>query len=410
MDVSKFKFNENERSLILSMPEGLKRIDSIDEATEATISRNGKEVGAWFSESQQANTGPKDVTFKAPAGSENLLCKMLKAAQINSTRPKQGYRYGNDLKRLAVYHRTLAGPMAYKSIQLNLKGCFPSISTTNRYIHRSDHAIVEGVLRCQELKNYLTERNLPLWVCLSEDGTRVENRVQYDNRSAQVIGFVLPLDDRSGTPIPFSYKGRTAIEILQHFSKKNPISHFVNTVMAQPLGDAPAFCLLVFGSDNRYTAMDVAKRWAYISKELAKIGIDVLTVASDSDPKYNSAMRNNSGLGKDSNEYSMNGMFMCDTELRLPFYVQDYPHVATKLRNQFLRTIDNALKFPMGDYFIQHDHLVQLMRICRKDEHLLTASALNPNDRQNFDSALKMCDDRVIKLLKEKVNEYLAPL
>lgn len=61
----------------------------------------------------------------------------------------------------------------------------------------------------------------------------------------------------------------------------------------------------------------------------------------------------------------------------------------------------------MGDYFIQHD---QLMRICRKDEHLLTATALNPNDRQNFDSALKMCDDRVIKLLKEKVNEYLAPL
>lgn len=402
MDESNFHFDDDERSLILSMPEALKRIDLLDNDIQMKIIQDSKKVGTWFEESIKIAVKPKSRAISAPVGAENLLCKMLEAAEINSKRPKQGYRYKKDLKRLAVYNRTLAGPMAYKSLQLNLKGCFPSISTTNRYIHRTDHAIFEGVLRCHELMNYLKERKLPIWVSLSEDATRVENRIQYDSRSVQIVGFVLPTNVNTGMPIPFSYKGGSASEILQHFSKKIPIAHYINTVMAQPLAHAPPFCLLVFGSDNKYKAEDVAKRWIYISEELAKIGIGVLTVSSDSDSKYNAAMRINSGLGRDSNEYSMNGLFKCNPH-SLPFYVQDYPHIGTKLRNLILKTTNNPFILPMGKYFVRREHLDQLMKLCRKDEHLLTATVLNPNDRQNFDSVLKMCNSRVLQLLKEKV-------
>lgn len=402
-DEKQFKFTEEERSLIYSLPEEFISIDTFDETLKKSILLASREVGHWFSDLTEESTEPKMHVPDAPPDSQNLLCEMLSAAKINSTRPKQGYRYKDKLKHLTVYNRILSGPMGYKSLQLNLKGCFPSLSTTNRYIHRSDHHIVEGILRCQELLNYLVERKLPLIVSLSEDATKIENRIQYDSRTVQVVGFILPIDESNGMPIPFSYKGRTASEILKHFSNNRPIASYVNTVIAQPLGDAPSFCLLLFGSDSKYTSVDVSKRWTYIAEELAKIGITVFSIASDSDTKFNAAMRKNTFLGNSSNEYSMNGMFMCGTKFEPPYYIQDFPHIGTKLRNLFLQTITSANKLPMGNFYIQQDHLRELMDTCTRDQHHLTETALNPEDRQNFDSVLKICDIRVIDLLKEKV-------
>lgn len=117
---------------------------------------------------------------------------MTEASNKNLLRSKQGFRYDDDFKRFCVYNRMLSGPMAFKSLHLNLKGCFPSISTTNRYIHRSDHAIIEGNLRVDELLVHLKARNQSLWVALSEDATRIENKLQYDSRTNQIIGFCLP--------------------------------------------------------------------------------------------------------------------------------------------------------------------------------------------------------------------------
>lgn len=398
-----FKFTEEERSLILSFPEKFNNIDAFDETLKNKISLKSKRVGHWFDDLTETSCESKIQTPDAPTDSQNLLCEMLNAAKINSARPKQGYRYKDKLKHLTVYNRILSGPMGYKSLQLNLKGCFPSISTTNRYIHRSDHHIVEGVLRCQELLNFLIERKLPLFVSLSEDATKIENRIQYDSQTVQLVGFILPINESNGMPIPFSYKGRTAGEILMHFSTNRRIASNVNTVIAQPLGEAPSFCLLLFGTDNRYKSLDVSKRWTYIAEELTKIGITVLSISSDSDTKFNAAMRKNTCLGNSSNEFSMNGIFMCGTKFEPPFYLQDFPHIGTKLRNLFLQTIANVYKLPMGNFYIQQNHLKQLMDICTKDQHHLTATDLNPADRQNFDSVLKICDIRVINLLKEKV-------
>lgn len=404
-EIDSFKFTTGERSLILSLPTCLKQKSELGPNTKSEIALQAKHIGHWFDESSEPQ---QNNILKAPAGAQNLLGKMLEASEMNSMRPKHGYRYGDDLKKMAVYHRTLAGPMAYKSIQLNLEGCFPSISTTNRYIHRSDHAVVEGVLRCDELLVYLKERNLPLWVCLSEDATSIENRIQYDARTNQIIGFVLPTSESNGMPVPLVFKARTAIEILRHFSDKNPVAKYVNTVMAQPIGDAPAFCIIVFGTINDYTAENVSKRWIYMEGELAKVGIGVLTMASDSDPKYSSAMMKNSGLGNSSNGFSMNGIFMCGNQLKPPFYVQDTPHVGTKMRNFFLQTIKNPQKLRMGNYYIQQGHLNELMNMFPKDIHHLTATALNPVDRMNFDSVLKICDDRVISLLRNDVKDSEA--
>lgn len=49
------------------------------------------------------------------------------------------------------------------------------------------------------------------------------------------------------------------------------------------------------------------------------------------------------------------------------------------------------------------NHLKTLLDRFSKDHHLLTASVLNPLDRQNFQSVMRICDNRVINLLKKKV-------
>lgn len=392
-NICDFKFNENERAQMTRISARLKD-NLIDFSTpiEPKMMKTLKNV-KWFCECNE-------IPQKNEICASNLLNKMLDTAKKNALKPKQGYRYDDDLKRICVHNRLLSGPMAFKTLHLNLNGCFPSISTTNRYIHRVDHAIIEGELRVNELANYLKERNQPMWVCLSEDATRVENRLQYDSSTNQIIGFVLPTT-QNGVPLPFHFKARTSDEIFGHFSKNIPVSNFVNTIIATTLGNAPSFCLLVFGSDCRYTAEDVSNRWKFITEELKKVGVGVFSISSDSDPKYNSAMCKNALLGHESND--SDGLFKCGKKLFPPFYFQDYPHISTKMRNFLLKSIGDSKIFPFGNYFIQQQHLVELLKLTVKNKHILTATCLNPADRQNVDSARKISDPAVINLLKQNI-------
>lgn len=398
-NVAKFEFSEQDRNIIFALAEQLKSLKF--DQNHKSINERMKISNFWFCD-QFDKAEPKKLI--APLESKNLLTKMLETAEMNATRPKQGYRYDDDYKRFVVYQRILSGRKGFQSLQLNAKGCLPSISTTNRYIHRLEHAVIEGELRSNGLVNYLNERNQKLFVVISEDATRVENRIQFDSRLNQLIGLVLPTNELSGMPVPFAYQAGTANEILQHLSNGGQTASFVNTIMAQPIGNtnnAAPFCLSVFGTDGRYTSENVSRRWKYASEELSQKDVCVLVVSSDSDPRYNAAMRMNSGLGIKS-KFSMDGFFKggnCEP----PFYCQDFPHIGTKLRNFLLKTIGNIKKIPVGDYFVKMEHLQKLMVACGKDKHLLNFTDLNPEDRQNFDSVLKICDKRIIDLLTQNI-------
>lgn len=145
------------------------------------------------------------------------------------------------------------------------------------------------------------------------------------------------------------------------------------------------------------------KRWNFITNELKKVNIKVLTNSTDSDPRYNSAMRISSMLGQKSTIF--NADWFCsglNQHFEGPFNFQDHPHALTKLRNLFLRTTYNPGKLPFGkNFFVQKGHLQFLLDHFRKDEHQLTASILNPVDKQNVGSAMRMCDHKVITLLRK---------
>lgn len=307
----------------------------------------------------------------------------------------------------------IAGPLAYDTIQKNLQSALPSLSSTNRYIRKINSRLIEGILRCNELQLFLEERKLPKVISLSEDATRIVGRIQYDRKTNQVIGFVQPIDRKNGMPVPFSFPMRNARQIMQYFDGTHNESPFVNAIMAQPIGckESHAFCLMLFGSDNKYTIGDVCNRWTFIMDALNSLGIVVLNISSDSDPRYNAAMRKLSLLGSESKLFDQESWYKMG-KIKKPtsldefdtVFTQDTTHNGVKLRNLILKTIKNEKKLPIGKYYIQQSHLKQLIGKFPKDMHNLTLSTLNPIDKQNFDSVKRMCSDKVINLLRCEVH------
>lgn len=333
---------------------------------------------------------------------QTFLNKLIATAKRNSGRSQQGYRYSDDIQQYATYLRMIMGNLSYQSLQANLRGALPSIKSVNRYIHQSHEYISEGVLRHNELYSYLTERKLPLIVSISEDATRVVGRPQYCRKSNKIIGFTLPINQSTGLPIPSSFPANNFGQICKHFIQHNSISAYVNIVVAQPLCNAPPFCLLIYGSDNKFSSLEVLNRWRTITTQLKEVGIDVLTISTDSDPRYNSAMRIQSKLGIPS-EIPKAEWFCYGKYSSSPICMQDLIHIATKLRSLLLRTLWNHLKLPFGNYFIDANHLIVLMNKFPKDKHELTHTVLRPVDKQNFQSVLKICSEKVTALLKTQV-------
>lgn len=340
-----------------------------------------------------------------------LLKKLVSTSNQNVVREKGGYRFDYELKNFAIVMRLLSGPLAYETLQKNLPCALPSLPSVNRYINKSNCRVIEGVLRCNELLEYLEERGLEKVVHLSEDATRIVGRVQYDSYTNQIVGFTSPLNNSNGLPVPFAFPARNAREMIDHFEQKNPESSLVNVIMAKPVSrnSTPAFCLLLFGTDNKYTAADVSNRWDFIVAELKKIGIKVSSISSDSDPRYNAAMKKISQLGRKSETWPKLSWFSCGDRIDSfdefsPVCIQDSPHILTKLRNLFTKTKNCPQKLPFGNFFIKQSHLKKIIAWFAKDVHNLSPMVLDPTDRQNYDSAVRICDEKVTDLLRSSLS------
>lgn len=321
-DPCQFYFSDDEKTLIMSLAscaEQLFESNDIDSVFEQmnlhddTISLgwyfkdNGKPKVSLEKPNADIHERSMDIIVKKEepiqippkTQTHHVLGKLLSIADRNAETTKPGYRYDPEVKKWAAYMRMLSGPIAYKTLQRNLNIGLPSISRINHFVQNTRNTIVEGVLRSDELLVYLKEKNSPHVVALSEDATNIVDRVEFNSKKNQLTGFVLPLD-RDGMPIPFVYGARNTDEIVGHFAKEAPVAKSVITVVAQPISDAPPFPLLIFGTDSKFDAEDVSRRWKFLTNKLNALGIEVLTMSSDSDPKYNSGMRRNSRLGRKS--------------------------------------------------------------------------------------------------------------
>lgn len=288
---SEFKFTQEECDLLIALARHIKIVsDAIEDNSGLHHFRHIDSMeeilktyyGSYFIHEPSVVSVESDQ--KQNSRTHDFLNILRKAADTNVNRVEAGYRFDDNIKDFAAYIRMLAGRKAYETIHRNLELAIPSLSSLDRFIRQSKDVLIEGKLRSRELLGYLQKRNLPLVISLSEDATRIDSRPQYDSMTNTILGFVLPVDEH-GMPVPNSFPARNADEMYRHFSTQKT-AHFLNVIMAQPMGNFPPFCLLLFASDSKYTAKTVYSRWNLITNELKQIGITVLTFSSDSDPRF----------------------------------------------------------------------------------------------------------------------------
>lgn len=91
----------------------------------------------------------------------------------------------------------------------------------------------------------------------------------YDQTLDQLVGIVLPIDQKTGCPTRFQYTARDQEEITKFMQYSKSILVYI--VMAIPLKEGVApFILQMFGTNNRFKAIDVIRRWNYTIQELKR--------------------------------------------------------------------------------------------------------------------------------------------
>lgn len=339
---------------------------------------------------------------------DTFVWQMIDCYNTNASRMQSGFRYTEEFRLYCAYIRMVGGRLAYETFKANATHSVPSRCSVDRFIRQVQSNAVEGVLRTEELSKYLDDLNLPRIVALSEDATKIVDRIQYDKSTNQLLGFVLPLQETNGMPLIGGNKATSASAIERCFfdfetGEERKKSTYINVVMAQPLvRGIPPICILIFGSDTHYSSKDIQKRWNFIENELRKKNIEVLSFASDSDPKFNSVMRKQLNLGCASNDLDaraeypayFNADFVANMSQYVP--IQDMEHIGTKMRNGMIRK-----KFIFGENVISIEHVMNLTREFDKAQHKLCPSTVIPSDKMNVESVLRICDEKVISLLSQ---------
>ncbi len=205
--------------------------------------------------------------------------------------------------------------------------------------------------------------------------------------------------------------------------------------MIQPLlSGLPPIRLFAFGSDNRFTAVDVKNRLFYIKDQLLSVGIEVLTYSTDGDSREMKLMREMLQLGSPtpsaskrpvkrsagsrmvssatesaSDEPSTDDWQDLGRRLRRrwpffacefrppPFPTQDHVHLLTKLRTRFLKY---DLFMPFGNKVATPAHVQSMMNMFSKDHHNIREGDLLLQDKMNYDAAKRLCNQKVRELLK----------
>jgi len=205
--------------------------------------------------------------------------------------------------------------------------------------------------------------------------------------------------------------------------------------MIQPLlSGLPPIRLFAFGSDNRFTAVDVKTRLFYIKEQLLSVGIEVLTYSTDGDSREMKLMREMLQLGspipraakRPVKRSVVSGPLSSATEInpdqhstdewadlgrrlrsRWPFFAcefrpppfptQDHVHLLTKLRTRFLK-YDQFM--PLGNKVATPAHIQSMMNMFSKDHHNIREGDLLLNDKMNYDAAKRLCHPKVRELLK----------
>ncbi|CAF2740457.1 unnamed protein product [Rotaria sp. Silwood2] len=332
----------------------------------------------------------------------------------NMTRSSNNYQFDPIVNKFASVFNILAGNNAYEFIRLNLPGSLPSTTTLKSYNQNMNLQLSECEFRFDSLKDHLVfvDSN---HVFVSEDSTSVISSVSYDSKTDCFIGFSPQLVN--GLPSVDQFQTNSYTELQQWFEDFDK-STLINAHLIEPLirntsslVHSRPFILSAYGTNNKYTAIDVLRKWMYLYHECKKRNISVVGFSTDCDSRYLKAMQlslgfftrapnidlltGNSSLLEINIASHWNFFFIRPTQPYL--CMQDGIHLVTKIRN---RLLSETATMSINNEKIDVNHLFYIIQNYPKIDHNLVKSDIFPHDRQNYSSCVKITSDDVLNLLK----------
>ncbi|CAF4104475.1 unnamed protein product [Rotaria sp. Silwood2] len=350
---------------------------------------------------------------EADENKDKFLNHFIDTITDNLTKSKNNFRYSNSIKNFALSLYILGGKLTYEFLRLNLPGSLPHLSLLNSLISSSDSRISEGEFRFDQLQKHFDSLNVQ-YAFGSEDCTGIVKRIKYDSTTNTFTGFPSLLD--RGVPIK-SYYQTNSFDALKLWFNSIDKASLLNVHMIQPVqstdnSSIPSpYLLSAYGIDNTATANDILQRWWYIFNQSLQRNIRIIGFSTDADPKYLRAMRLMSGfLGALPNfqvhqhpqafqiKIRSHWSWFYLREQQLLLFFQDPTHLVTKWRNRLLSA---TAELCLGNQSISINHLHDIIEndTYSKLDHGLTKSDINPKDRQNFSSCLKLTSNDLFNIL-----------
>ncbi|CAF2950946.1 unnamed protein product [Rotaria sp. Silwood2] len=339
----------------------------------------------------------------------SFLTSFLDNISNNLCRSKNTYRYNESVLRFAISFYILSGKMAYEFVRRNIPGALPALTTVQKLISNTDSRINEADFRFNSLKAHMNSLNTTI-AFASEDCTAVIKKISYDSLTNSFVGFVTP--SNNGIPLDLHYQTDSFEQLREWFSTEDR-SPLLNIHMIQPITKMQMipnpFLLCAFGTNNQYESIDIIRRWIWTFEQSLLKNVRIIGFSTDGDPKYLRVMRLITGffaslpnikLSSYRDAFHVNipkewdWYFLNNSQLFLCF--QDATRLCTKLRNRLLSRVANLL---IGNSCISINHLSTLIENVSKLRHGLVKSDIYPNDRQNFNSCIKICSEAVINSL-----------
>ncbi|CAF3288524.1 unnamed protein product [Rotaria sp. Silwood2] len=354
--------------------------------------------------------------WKQTSSSSKVACIPVLFPWINNIfqnleKTKNRYRYDDQIQEFALLIFIFGGRNCYEFLHLNLPSALPHITNLEILIRTQEFKMIECEFRFSLLTEYSRSTNCN-YIFVAEDATRCISCIDYDAQSNSFIGLSAPLVN--GLP-QFNFFQTENFQILKNWFDEIDTSRFINLHMAKSLKlSSPPFILCAYGSNNKFEAIDVLKNWLFIYNQSLIQGLRVIGFSTDGDSRYLRAMGlcsrffaelPNLNLFKHNDPFDIkipkewSWFFMKQQQTFL--FMQDPIHIATKIRNRLLSTVANLR---MGDFSVDIKDLIDLVESKSKLEHNLIKSDLNPKDRQNFASCLRISSETVLALLNRNEN------
>ena len=337
----------------------------------------------------------------------SFLVAFLENACRNLMKNRNNCRYTESVLHFAQSLYVLGGRNAYEFVRMNLPGSLPGLSALDESLNRAGAAIEESEFRFDALRHHQKSFGYQI-ACCSEDSTAIVKKICYNATTNSFTGFSTPLE--YGVPVHRHFQTDSFDQLKTWFAERNRASS-LNVHMIQPLGESPPylspFLLAGYGISGSFTAIDVLLRWLWIFRNSCQSNVRIVAFATDCDPRYLLAMRLATGFFAKAVNVSIQDrddalkmelpsdwsswFFMRARQLFLCF--QDPVHLCTKLRNRILSETGTML---IGKEIVSTEVLMTLIQTTSKLSHRLVKTDIEPRDRQNFNSCLKLSSDDVL--------------